>query len=251
MFFNVTLALHSKTSKVEELYQEANRLLNSGKCLEAIEQYTDVIKLDGKHLEAFANRGLTYTSIPDFFRATDDEGELIDPDQPAWDLAINDYTQAIDLDPRCQHPEISLLLMNRGFAYSNFDQPEAALADYDRAIEIKPDFAEAHCNRGMLHYKQERLDLAEADFKKTLELSPNMQAGQVAREMIEKLESMLSPLTITTADAPDLALQPDAGGITFNVSEDLKLELPETLTLDDGDSGAEELSLTLADEDES
>ena len=141
--------------------------------------------------------------------------------------------------------------MNRGFAYSNFDQPEAALADYDRAIEIKPDFAEAYCNRGMLHYKQERLDLAEADFKKTLELSPNMQAGQVAREMIEKLESMLSPLTITTADAPDLALQPDAGGVTFNVSEDLKLELPETLTLDDGDSGAEELSLTLADEDES
>ena len=251
MFFNVTLSLHSKTSKAEELYQEANRLLNSGKCLDAIEQYTDVIKLDSKHLEAFANRGLAYTSIPDFFRATDDEGELIDPDHPAWELAINDYTQAINLDPKCQHPEISLLLMNRGFAYGNFDQPEAALDDYDRAIEIKPDLAEAYCNRGLLHYKQERLDLAEADFKKTLELSPNTQASQVAGEMIEKLESMVSPLTITTDDEPDLTLQRDADGVTFNVSEDLKLELPETLTLDDGDSGAAELSVILSDEEES
>ena len=68
---------------------------------------------------------------------------------------------------------------------------------------------------------------------------------------IEKLESMVSPLTITTGDEPDLTLQPDADGVTFNVSEDLKLELPETLTLDDGDSGAAELSVILSDEDES
>ena len=251
MFFNVTLILHSRTSKTEALYQEANQLLNSGKCLDAIEKYTEVIKLDSKHLEAYANRGLTYSSIPDFFRATDDEGELIDPDQPAWDLAINDYTQAIDLDPRCQHPEISLLFMNRGFAYGNFDQPEEALSDYDRAIEIKPDFAEVYCNRGILHYKQERLDLAEADFKKTLELSPDTHAGRVAREMIEKLERMVSPLTIRVDDAPDLALQRDAGGITFNVSEDLKLELPETPTVDDENSETEELSVTSSDEDKS
>ena len=214
MFSTIFLTLHSKVSPAEVVYQEANGLLNTGKYLDAIEKYTEAIKLDSRHLEAYANRGLSYTSIPDFFRATNADGELIDPDQPAWDLAIDDFTVAIELDQKRQHPEIALLFMNRGFAYGNFNQPEESLADYNTAIQIRPDFAEAYCNRALLHYKQDRFDLAEADFQKVLELSPSAQAGEMARDMLEKLSEMAQQSSSITLD------------------ESISLDSPQALTIE-------------------
>ncbi len=231
MFIIIPLIIHSKTSPAETTYQEANQLLKTGKYLDAIEKYTDAIKLDSKHLEAYANRGLSYISIPDFFRATNKEGELIDPDQPAWDLAIDDFTFAIELDKQYQHPEIALLFMNRGFAYGNYNKPAESLADYNKAIDLKPDFAEAYCNRALLHYKQDQFDLAESDFQKTIELSPDTQAGQMARDMLEKLANMEK--------------QSSTGGITLDTSDDQE----QTLTIDVGDSTDEKLMLSRPDEE--
>ena len=57
MFSTILLTLQSKVSPAETVYQEANGLLNIGKYLDAIEKYTEAIKLDSRHLEAYANRG--------------------------------------------------------------------------------------------------------------------------------------------------------------------------------------------------
>ena len=234
MFSTILLTLQSKVSPAETVYQEANGLLNIGKYLDAIEKYTEAIKLDSRHLEAYANRGLSYTSIPDFFRATNADGELIDPDQPAWDLAIDDFTAAIELDQKRQHPEIALLFMNRGFAYGNFNQPEESLADYNTAIQIRPDFAEAYCNRALLHYKQDRFDLAEADFQKVLELSPSAQAGEMARDMLEKLSEMAQQSSSITLD------------------ESISLDLPQTLTIEaTGNVDSKSISTSIDEENES
>ena len=234
MFSTILLTLQSKVSPAETVYQEANGLLNIGKYLDAIEKYTEAIKLDSRHLEAYANRGLSYTSIPDFFRATNADGELIDPDQPAWDLAIDDFTAAIELDQKRQHPEIALLFMNRGFAYGNFNQPEESLADYNTAIQIRPDFAEAYCNRALLHYKQDRFDLAEADFQKVLELSPSAQAGEMARDMLEKLSEMAQQSSSITLD------------------ESISLDLPQTLTIEaTGNVDSKSISTSIDEENKS
>lgn len=231
MFITIPLTIHSKISPAETTYQEANLLLKTGKYLDAIEKYTGAIKLDSKHLEAYANRGLSYISIPDFFRATNKEGELIDPDQPAWDLAIDDFTSAIELDKQYQHPEIALLFMNRGFAYGNYNKPAESLADYNKAIDLKPNFVEAYCNRALLHYKQDQFDLAGSDFQKTIELSPSTQAGQMARDMLEKLANMKK--------------QSSTEGITLDTSDDQE----QTLTIDVGDSMDEKLILSRPDEE--
>ncbi len=51
-----------------------------------------------------------------------------------------------------------------------------ALAAYDRAIEIRPDYALAYVNRGSLHRRQRDVDpaQAEADFRKAIEIEPRM-----------------------------------------------------------------------------
>ena len=48
----------------------------------------------------------------------------------------------------------------------------AALADYNKALEIKPDNAGAYVNRGLAYANQGELDQAIADFSKALDLDP-------------------------------------------------------------------------------
>jgi len=47
-----------------------------------------------------------------------------------------------------------------------------ALADYNKAVELKPDAAIAFLNRGKTHYNLKSFDKAVADFDKSIELDP-------------------------------------------------------------------------------
>jgi tetratricopeptide (TPR) repeat protein len=40
---------------------------------------------------------------------------------------------------------------NRGNSKHQLEDYSGAIADYSKAIEIKPDFADAYCNRGFLN----------------------------------------------------------------------------------------------------
>ena len=51
-------------------------------------------------------------------------------------------------------------------------QVEEALTSYDRAIELAPQYAEAHCNVGVIHKQAGRLDEALAAYECALALAP-------------------------------------------------------------------------------
>ncbi len=53
----------------------------------------------------------------------------------------------------------------------------AAISDYTKAIEKKPDFAEAYNNRGLVYSKQRNFIQAIADFTKAIELNPDFAAA--------------------------------------------------------------------------
>jgi tetratricopeptide (TPR) repeat protein len=50
---------------------------------------------------------------------------------------------------------------------------EKQLADYDRAVELRPASAEIVRSRGMFHLRNERVEEAIADFRKAIELEPD------------------------------------------------------------------------------
>lgn len=59
-----------------------------------------------------------------------------------------------------------------GKAYRESDQPQQALAAYNRAIAARPT-AEAYVNRGIVHFDQRAFESAVADFSEAIALAPN------------------------------------------------------------------------------
>ena len=79
--------------------------------------------------------------------------------------AIADYNRAIELDP-----DDAAVYYNRGNAHVDQGNPVRAIADYSHALELDPDNAAAYYNRGYIQQNQGDLAAAIADYSQTLEL---------------------------------------------------------------------------------
>ena len=87
---------------------------------------------------------------------------------------------------------------NRGFAKYVLGQYEEAINDYDKAIELRPDYAPVYKNRGNAKAELGRYEEAITDFDKAIKLEPDNQnfhngraiafASMTAAETCESLE---------------------------------------------------------------
>jgi tetratricopeptide (TPR) repeat protein len=84
-----------------------------------------------------------------------------------YDRAIEDYNEAIRLDPNS-----ALAFIDRGVAYYFKDNYEKAIADYDAAIRIDPKRSHAYTNRGAAYKKLGRVDRAIEDESEAIKLDP-------------------------------------------------------------------------------
>ena len=64
-----------------------------------------------------------------------------------YEKAIADYTKAIEL-----RPDDASAYNNRGISFVALKNNEKAIADYTKAIKLKPDFASAYNNRGNVFF---------------------------------------------------------------------------------------------------
>jgi tetratricopeptide (TPR) repeat protein len=79
---------------------------------------------------------------------------------------------ALIATPGLPGEQLSLAHGLRALAYSLKGQYEKALADYDTAIGLNPDFAVALNNRAWLYFKTGRLEQGVADVEHALRLAP-------------------------------------------------------------------------------
>jgi tetratricopeptide (TPR) repeat protein len=84
-----------------------------------------------------------------------------------FERAIKDYNKAIELNP-----EDADAYINRGNAYSGLTQYERALEDYNTVIELNPDYVDAYNNRGNAYAEKGNFERAIEDFDKAIELNP-------------------------------------------------------------------------------
>jgi tetratricopeptide (TPR) repeat protein len=64
----------------------------------------------------------------------------------------------------------SLAYNNRGWCYFNLAQYNEAIANYNQAIELNPQYIQAYYNRGLAYESNKQLEEAKEDFEKVLTL---------------------------------------------------------------------------------
>jgi tetratricopeptide (TPR) repeat protein len=93
-----------------------------------------------------------------------------------YDRAIDDYNEAIRLDPT-----YAIGFNNRGLAYQGKRQIDRAIEDYDEAIRLNPAYAVALANRATARRIKGRADLAIEDSDKAIGLNRRLAAAFFAR----------------------------------------------------------------------
>ncbi|MFM6690497.1 MAG: tetratricopeptide repeat-containing serine protease family protein, partial [Microcystis panniformis] len=116
---------------------------------------------------------------------------LLYSDLQKYDLALSDYSKAIELNPNDADA-----YYNRGILYRRQQKYELALDDYNQAIELNPNDADAYYNRGNLYYNQQKYELALSDYSKAIEINPNYAKAYYNRgnlyKNLQKYDSALA-----------------------------------------------------------
>lgn len=82
--------------------------------------------------------------------------------------AVSDYDKAVELDPNNADA-----YCERADFYYEMDEYNKAIADYSKAIELNPQYVSAYFNRAYAYGETGDYDKAIADYSKTIELDPN------------------------------------------------------------------------------
>ncbi len=136
-----------------QILQTATRFVQQSEYDKALSLYNFYLQFQPDHIQALSQRAVVYASIGEFTLAFDD---LDDAFASAGFSALD---QAIIYNNRAQ------------VHFRNRDN-DKALADFDRAIELNPSFANYWRNRGILHQIMNNWDLAIQDYEQYLVLNP-------------------------------------------------------------------------------
>ncbi len=181
----------------------------------AIVDFDEALKLAPKQAFTHMQRGMAYHQTGDADRALADytAAHELTPKDPSplvnrgiiyytkkgkFDAAIDDFNEALRLNPK----EINALI-NRGVTYRQKNDPDAAIGDFGKAIDLglqtasilklvakdrDPQTAQladqvsnAYYQRGMANIDKQNYDMAFADFGRALEISPKEARPHLGR----------------------------------------------------------------------
>jgi hypothetical protein len=133
--------------------------------------------------------------------------------------AIADYSKAIELKP-----DYFEAFNRRGQAKLSKGDVDGAIADYTKAIELKPDDARAYSLRGMAKSSRKDMDGAIADYTKAIELKPNALLYDLrafAKDFEQDFDGAIADWTKVIELKPDDAVAYSDRGIAKQVKGDL------------------------------
>ncbi len=93
-----------------------------------------------------------------------------------FEEAVTSFDRAIEL-----RPDFARAHSDRGHALQMLKRHAEAAASYDRAIELRPDFATAYSDRGSVFYALNRFEEALADFDRAITVQPSYAVAHYNR----------------------------------------------------------------------
>jgi hypothetical protein len=128
------------------------------------------------------------------------------------EAAIADFEKAIAIKP-----DQAGAYNNRGLALHGLKQLEAAIADYDKTLAVEPGYAEAYYNRGNALRDLGKFEAAIADYGKAVALKPDHAEAHnnrgVALRELKQLDAALADYDKAVALKPDAAAAYNNRGI--------------------------------------
>jgi tetratricopeptide (TPR) repeat protein len=104
-----------------------------------------------------------------------------------YDRAIADFNRAIPLKPKW----LQMAYGNRGNAYYAKGEDDKAIDSYDHAVVINPQYSSALTARGLLYEKAGSIERARADYQAAIaansEFQDNSWAHETARKHLDAL----------------------------------------------------------------
>jgi tetratricopeptide (TPR) repeat protein/S1-C subfamily serine protease len=150
---------------------------------QAIDDYTQAIKIDPKNPTYYRDRGNTYFQLKDYKQAVDDYTQAIKIDTKNanyyvrrgltylqlkdYKQAINDYTQAIKIDDKN-----AIYYDARGNTYFQLKDYKQAINDYTQAIQLDPKNAIYYNLRGFAYFQLKDYKQAINDWTQSIKIDP-------------------------------------------------------------------------------
>jgi len=121
-----------------------------------------------------------------------------------YEEALASYDRALAIQP-----DFAQALSNRGNALYELKRHEEALASYDRALAIQPDFAEAHLGRGTVlsTFELKRHEEALASYDRALAIRPDFAEAHHGRGTVFRTSGRIKEALPLLEKAVELAPQ--------------------------------------------
>eukprot|EP01006_Ploeotia_vitrea_P048415 TRINITY_DN67234_c2_g1_i1.p3 TRINITY_DN67234_c2_g1~~TRINITY_DN67234_c2_g1_i1.p3 ORF type:complete len:172 (+),score=91.85 TRINITY_DN67234_c2_g1_i1:417-932(+) len=165
-------------------------LYDQHKFAEAVDMYTQALKLDNKSGDCYFNRANAYRN------------------QGILDLALDDYSKAIKINP-----QDAGAMVKKGITltlYSSKKKSAKAISLFTKALEIEPNNSEAFVKRGGAFKELGQLEEALRDFTTCIEM-PTARAKHRAEAYAQRgaIGVMINKLSTAIADLEQaIALNP-------------------------------------------
>ena len=172
-------------SDAQTLFDRGLRRLQNDAYELAIADFTQAIRIDPEHADAFLGRGIAYrrkgeydsaiTDLDQALRLRPDDADALSARGQAYlgkevyDSAIADFDEAIAMRPYDEN-----LYVFRGVAHLANGATGPAMADFDKAIALSPDEAHLYFARARVHLEEGDIELAMNDLNRTVQLAPNI-----------------------------------------------------------------------------
>jgi tetratricopeptide (TPR) repeat protein len=202
-----------------KIFQQGLSSHQSGQLALAKAAYEQVLLKNPKHYDALYLLGVVATQTKNPALAAEFIGKAIEinPNPDAFynrgivlqelkqlDDALASFDKAIALEPN-----FADALNNRGTVLQELKRLDDALTSFDKAIVLEPNFADAFYNRGIVLQELKHLDDALASFDKAIVLEPNFadafyNRGTVLQEL-KRLEDALASFDKAISLKPDFA----------------------------------------------
>jgi protein O-GlcNAc transferase len=203
------LAIKSRPDYIHAYVTLGNALQAGGKIEAAIRSYSQALELRPNFAEVRANIGSMYFKMGRLSEAIAhyEEAIALSPNLAGahWNLgkvyhkngnieaAIACFQRTSSLNPQLVGADFHFNLGNRLFSQGKRDE---AIESYEKAIAIKPDWAEAYANIGSARSQQGNLDAAITYYQKAVDLKPELEVlhSNLANSLLQqgKYESAIT-----------------------------------------------------------